>query len=138
MKLTRTTLGYGGAPTLGRMVSRDGQFACVTLERSADGEHPCIEAGIYPVVLDFHHPGDPNGYPCPELRDIPGRSEIQIHIANRASELLGCIAPGESVSEDRQSVERSRAAFTRLMTYLDGAFPFTLEIIDPIEHPEDA
>lgn len=131
MRLTRVSLGRGGAPTLGTLVSRDGTFTCRTLERSADGDHPCIPAGTYEVVLDFHHPGDPKGYPCPELRGVPDRSEIQIHVANRADQLRGCIAPGERVSVDAQAVEQSKVAFDRLMKYLDGALPCSLTIADP-------
>lgn len=126
MKLTRTALGYGGKPTLGVLVSRDGRFTCHTLERSVDGDHPCIPSGSYAVVKDIHHPNSPHWYACPELRGVPGRSEIQIHIANRADELLGCIAVGEEV--EGESLVDSAHAFDRLMAYLDGAFPFTLEI----------
>lgn len=131
MKLTRSILGSGGKATLGTLVSRDGKFTCVTLERSTDGDHPCIPAGTYPVVLDFHHPGSPNGYPCPELRNVEGRTEIQIHIANRPEQLRGCIAVGERVGDDQNSIENSGDAFHRLMTYLTGAFPFTLDISNP-------
>ena len=30
----------------------------------------------------------------PEVKDVPGFSGVRIHPANKASELLGCIAPG--------------------------------------------
>lgn len=129
MKLTRTRLGTGGQPTVGVLVSRDGTFTCHTLERSVDGDHCCIPAGTYPVVRDIHHPASPNWYACPELRDVPNRSEIQIHIANTVDQLRGCIAVGEAVDGD--FLCNSHHAFQRLMTYLDGAFPFTLEIVDP-------
>lgn len=131
MKLPRHILGHGGSPTLGRMISRDGTFACVTLERSVDGDHPCIPAGTYVVELGFHHPGNPKGYPCPVITGVPGRSAIHIHIANEASELQGCVATGERESDTGLAIEESAAAFHRLMTYLEGTFPFELEIIDP-------
>jgi hypothetical protein len=131
MRLQRTVLGANGKPTLGKLTSRDGKFMCVTLERPADGDHPCIPAGIYQVGIDWHHPTDlEKRYRCPELQDVPGRSQIQIHVANRCGELLGCIAPGERIGPD--CVEASKSAFDRLMAYLEGAaLPFTLEVVDP-------
>lgn len=133
MKLQRHILGLAGHPTLGTLTSKDGKFSCVTLERPAEGDHPCIPAGTYQVIIDWHHPTDlEKRYRCPELLGVPGRSQIQIHIANRCGELLGCIAPGERVAAGGECVEASGDAFRRLMAYLDGAaLPFTLEIFDP-------
>lgn len=130
MRLQRTVLGTNGKPTFGKLTSNDGKFFCYTLERPVDGDHPCIPAGSYKVTIDDHHPGTPGAYRCPELMNVPGRSQIQIHIANRVVELLGCIAPGGRIGAD--CVEESGAAFRRLMAYLEGAaLPFTLDVIDP-------
>lgn len=131
MKLLRSQLGRDGAPTFGMLTSHDGKFKCPTLERSVNGDHPCIPAGTYHVTIDWHHPRDlERRYRCPELIDVPGRSDIQIHIANRADQLLGCIAVGETCGDD--CVQESGDAFRRLMKYLEGAtLPFTLEVVDP-------
>lgn len=151
MKILRTQLGhgYGGSkkegrppapgatPTLGRLVSRDGKFSCDALERAIDDpEHPCIPAGVFAVVLGEHHPGTPGAYPCPVITGVPGRTAIEMHIANDTTELEGCVATGERVSDDGHSIELSRAAFDRLMKYLDGAFPFSLEVINPPDPAE--
>ena len=98
-------------------LSIDGQFECFTLERPRLGEHPCIPANIeYPVILTK----SPHlGYVTPELQDVPGRSEIRIHIANWARELLGCTAAGETHSPDM--VGNSYDAFASLMTLLQAA-----------------
>ena len=127
MKLTRTTLGYGGAPTLGTMVSKDGTFSCVTLERSCNGDHPCIPAASYAMGYAMHH----GKYRCPEVLNVPGHTAIHIHVANNAGELLGCIAVGENVSADGASIEHSQSAFDRLMQYLQGVESWTLDILDP-------
>jgi hypothetical protein len=130
VRLQRTQLGTNGKPTLGKLTSNDGKFMCYTLERSHDGDHPCIPAGTYKVTEDWHHPSDPKRYRCPELLDVPGRSQIQIHVANRCSELQGCIAPGERIGAD--CVEQSSSAFGRLMAYLHGVpLPWTLVVVDP-------
>jgi hypothetical protein len=133
MKLQRTTLGQDGAPTLGTMVSRDGNFSCVTLERSVNGDHPAIPAGTYAMGYAMHH----GKYRCPEVLDVPGRTAIHIHVANRCAELLGCIAVGENVSPDSDAIEHSQAAFDRLMQYLEGVETWTLDIADP-SNPSDA
>lgn len=134
MKLQRDTVGHGGAPTLGRMTSKDGTFSCVTLERSVDGDHPCVPAKVYTVHRAMHHPGTPHEYPCPELDTsdlVPVRTHIQIHVANRVIELFGCIATGDRVSDDRQAIEGSQDAFDRLMAYLGDLTTWELEIADP-------
>lgn len=131
MRLQRMRLGRDGLPTLGTMMSRDGTFHCVTLERSTNGDHPCIPFGTYIVDRAIHHPGTPGEYLCPELRDVPGRSHIQIHVANRVAELLGCIATGNHVADDELAVEESKAAFDRMMAHIGGNWPFTLEVVDP-------
>lgn len=131
MRLQRTRLGYAGKPTFGKLTSRDGKFTCFTLERSVDDPtHPCIPAATYKVKIDEHHPGTPGAYRCPELLDVPGRSEIQIHIFNTCDESKGCIGPGERLGRD--CIEDSGAAFRRLMKYLEGAsLPFDLEVVNP-------
>lgn len=130
MKLHRGALGRGGAPTFGALVSDDAHFQCVTLERSVDGDHPCIPAGTYAVHWATHHPGTPRQYRCPELDTAAiGRSCIHMHIANTVDELRGCIAVGELV--DGAAIDCSEHAFERLMTYLEGVATWTLTIVDP-------
>lgn len=132
MRLQRTSSGRNGDPTFGLLVSKDGQFTCVTLERSADGPHPRIPAGTYRVYFDQHHPGTAGAYRCPELDTSScGRSQVQIHVLNRVEQSQGCIGPGENIAADGQSIEHSQSAFDRLMIYLEGVPEFTLEIVDP-------
>jgi len=125
--LKRNAFGLDGKPTLGTMES--GTFSCVTLERSQNGDHPCIPAGTYTVFKSVHHPDGPHPYACPELLNVAGRTKIHIHVANNAGQLLGCIAVGENVAGD--SIEHSQAAFDRLMAFIGGGFPFSLTIQDP-------
>lgn len=130
MRLRRSVLGRGGNPTLGRLVSRELRFGCVTLERSVDGGHPCIPAGIYQVHWAIHHPNGPHPYRCPELdTSAIGRTCIQMHIANKVEELLGCIAVGDSFDGD--AIDHSYDAFQRMMDYLEGVETWPLEIFDP-------
>ncbi len=132
MQIQRSNKGLNGLPTFGVMTSRDGQFTCVTLERPADDPvHPCVPAAKYVVDKVTHHPDTPGAYPCPGLRDVPHRSNIEIHILNTVAESLGCIGPGEDIADDRLSIEHSGDAFKRMMAHIGDNFPFELEILDP-------
>jgi len=125
MRLQRVELGRDGAPTLGTLVSRDGKFSCVTLERSVNADHPCIPAGTYRVGYAMHH----GEYRCPEVLDVPGRTCIHLHIGNRVSDSLGCILVGDSFADD--AIEGSVDAFRRMMTYLTGVDSWQLTITNP-------
>lgn len=128
MKLQRSVLGRDGKPTLGTMTSNDGTFSCKTLERSVNGDHPCIPAAPYAMGYAMHH----GKYRCPEVLNVPDRTAIHVHVANCCAELLGCIAVGDNVSEDGESIEHSQDAFDRLMAYLKDVEPgWTLEINNP-------
>src|SRR5689334_16431366 len=97
-------------------LSVDDQFEVFTLERPRDGEHPCIPAGIFDCILT---PSPHLGYVTPELLNVPERSDIRIHIANKPSQLLGCIAVGETHTKD--FVGNSSDAFASLITLLKTA-----------------
>jgi Family of unknown function (DUF5675) len=88
----------------------DGSVLCQILERGAQmmGGHPRIEAGgPYPLRLKAIGTShlDPVGRRdletaykgMIEVCNVPGRSEILIHPANKYSDLLGCLAPGLKV-----------------------------------------
>src|SRR5580700_3380387 len=79
----------------------DGQFECFTLEPArvapVNPGHPCISAGTYRVILTR----SPHlGYVTPEVLDVPGRTDIRWHIANKPEEVLGCAALGEKHALD--------------------------------------
>ena len=98
--------------TLGQFTLSGGE-TFYTIERMSTGEHPRIPAGSYEMRLDYYHKGD---YPAYQII-VPGRDRILIHIANRATELLGCIAPGQTIGflAGELAVLQSRIAFTQFM-----------------------
>ena len=119
--LIRTSYLDGG--TIGQMLNRRGEPLCATVEREwADNQvnKSCIPTGIYRITPDMRHPNSEKKKLVWELQDVPGRSQIQLHIANRPSELLGCIAPVSSVSMLGGSVfgASSGNAFRKLMDYM--------------------
>lgn len=84
--------------TLGILFIEDGTNGeCYTLENTAK----IIPAGEYIVELTTSkraHEGKlwtpDRGKRLPEILDVPGRTGIRIHAANRYTELDGCVAVG--------------------------------------------
>lgn len=113
--------------TLGQFSLEDNS-TLYTMERMGTGEHPRIPAGLYELRLGEYNKG---GYPAYEVI-VPGRSEIKIHAANLASELLGCIAPGKSLGYYRSqlAVLESRRALTKFMDVMAGASQDYLTVLD--------
>jgi len=121
----------------------DGVKECYYLEPSRYTPfytgHPCIEAGTYRVVLTM----SPHlGYICPEVLNVPGRTEIRWHIGNFPKEVLGCCVVGTAVGTNQ--VENSRAAFEALMAKLRGQNilaeyhdPISLAATATLEHPSE-
>ena len=82
----------GPNATFGTFRSARG-FECYTIERPWLDNIPfksCIPTGAYEIRRD-----DFKGkYPDYRLYGVPGRTDIEMHRANIAEELQGCIAPG--------------------------------------------
>lgn len=95
----------------------DGAFQCYSLERAInDPVHKAIPEGTYDMEwYDSPH----NHLVVPLLKNVPGRSMIEIHPANLPQELEGCIAPGQSVGED--TVFQSRNAWAALVGLMHQA-----------------
>jgi hypothetical protein len=107
----------------------DGVQQCFYLEPSRTTpfwpDHPCIDAGIYKVVLTM----SPHlQYICPEVLDVPGRTAIRWHIGNFPKDVLGCCVVGTQVGENL--VSNSKVAFAALMAKLQGQ-DITAEYHDP-------
>ena len=67
------------------------------------------------------------GYPAYELLDVPDREDIKIHRANRATELLGCIALGNKLGSIHKATDppawavlNSKATLDEFMAAMDG------------------
>lgn len=78
--------------TIGRFFV-NGETACYSLERT----DMIIPAGTYDLEL---YDSPKHGKDTIQLKDVPGRTNIQMHIANWARELLGCIALGTAIGND--------------------------------------
>ena len=101
--------------TFGTWVSGTG-FKCVTLERPADGDHPCIPTGTYLCAIRYSPSHKCNIY---GVQAVPGRSDIEIHAANWCFQLLGCIAPGAIITQIQTPDNRMQIGVTASKYMLD-------------------
>ena len=101
---------YTDKSTIGEL-SIDGEFCCYTLERPCRDNHGpmAIPPGRYELGI---HDSPKFKRLLPILKDVPGRSYILIHPANKPEELEGCIAVGTRHGHDE--VFDSRKAFEPL------------------------
>lgn len=120
---------------------------CYVLERQATGDHPRIPDGTYelrlrsigeshldPVAEQIMGPGGHHG--MIEVCDVPGRTDILIHWANQASEILGCLATGTSYTHNHAGthgywINESRNAYKRIYPVIAAAImagPTTITI----------
>jgi hypothetical protein len=84
MKLTRT---YYHDRTEGKIILPDGSLL-FSIERPEESANPCIPEGSYLFERDLT--GKHRWW---RVLDVDGRTNIEIHPANYAHQLLGCIAP---------------------------------------------
>jgi len=87
----------------------------------------CIPEGTYIVKRDVT--GRHRFY---AIQDVPNRSNVEIHIANTISDLLGCIGLGMGISANYDLVS-SRIACNNLIEYVgDESFTLTITHFNPV------
>ncbi len=119
-KVTINRFRDDGVQSLGDLTVKD--FACKTLERSWKNNQSnisCVPVGQYCVRWTFSLRLMRYTY---ELQNVPGRSGIRIHSANFWSQLLGCIALGDSygdLNHDAQAdILNSRVTVDKFEKYM--------------------
>lgn len=131
MKIVLQRLAPHGTAMFGYFEDAEHRHVCVTLERM----DKLIATGVYECKRDWHHPKDiAKRYIVWELQSVANRSDLQIHVANTPSQLLGCIAPGESYGtlDGEPAVLHSGKAFVRFMALTVDAETLTLDIRNPV------
>jgi hypothetical protein len=133
--LTRTETDERG--TFG-VFRTDSGFECYTVElpwRNNEKGRSCIPAGTYIFNWRKDSPKHGECYEMATDTEAPGRENVQIHSANWADQLLGCIAPGRSIQEIQhpsgekvKGVTSSKDALAGLETDL-GQRSFELNIV---------
>ena len=106
---------------------------CLSLELPWKDNLPdisCVPAGSYLAVWTktSKHPGG-----VYMLQDVHGRSAVEIHVANKASQLLGCIAVGQQFGAlgGEDAVYSSVDAYNAFLALHPQRESFTLTIRDP-------
>ena len=84
----------------------------------------CIPAGVYTVK---RHDSPSKGR-CWSVPDVEGRTHILIHVANWATDVLGCIGVGMGVNLEDDMVTGSRKALDDMLDALPDEWE--LEIVD--------
>ena len=87
----------------------------------------CIPAGAYTLKRCMFNRG---GYHTYEVTEVPGRSEIKIHVANTMDDVIGCIGVGQGLGfvDGKWAVTRSKVAFEALMAVLSDTLPGTHDL----------
>ena len=111
---------FGNFPdrTLGRLTYEDKQWW--TIERPWLNNQPnisCVPCGVYPMRRFY----DVHGYRSSknitddyvwEICEVPDRTVILVHVANRSYNVEGCVGLGIGLYEDLAGVANSRQAIT--------------------------
>ena len=116
--------------TLGVMTVEGSDFRCFTLELPDKGNASnvsCIPAGTYEY---FKRTSGVNGDVI-ELRNVIGRSFIQVHRGNFTSDILGCILVGKTIADINADgipdVTSSGNTMKALLSVLDDEGTITIE-----------
>lgn len=122
--LNRTSTSEAG--TFGEL-SQDGNHLCYMVERPYTGDHPCIACGTY-TFNQFNSPTKGNVWLRDDKAANDGRTMIEMHPANWARQLLGCLAPGRNIEliEGMMGVSDSDNTFIMLKAALPDSFELTI------------
>lgn len=107
---------------------------CIALELPWRDNHPdtsCIPAGVY--TAHRRRAGETrHKYDVFELDNVPGRTHVQIHIANKPSQLRGCIAVGKTfgILDGEHAALDSGAAYDTWMKRNQGHDRIQVTIVD--------
>jgi len=110
--------------TLGAMLDGE-ERVCETLELPWLNNQrgvSCIPEGIYLCEAAM---SPSRGYVVYWIRDVPGRKDCQIHIANFTKDLRGCVGVG--MERGMNQVVHSKIAFDKFMKRMGGG-PFMLTV----------
>jgi len=105
-------------------------FECFTLElpwKDNQRRVSCIPEGTYKAIK--HR--SPKFGESVWIQNVPNRSEILIHPANYVRQLLGCIAPGDSLrdidGDGLDDVTNSRNTMNKILSLLPNSFEVKIE-----------
>jgi hypothetical protein len=134
MNMLLTRYAYLNDKTLGRLELKgiDNAAEFWTIENPWQDNEPdvsCIPEGSY-AMERYQSPS--HGANTWQLVDVPNRTYIQLHVANYASDVLGCIGLGIGVMSNLVGVSNSRNAIDMLYSITDGMDEAGITIVSDI------
>jgi len=128
MRCTIVRLEYGDNETIG-ILALDGAIQCYTLElpwRENQKSVSCIPEGIY----EAQRINSPKYGETYQVLDVPGRTEILVHVGNTCKDSTGCILLGLQVGQIRyrRAVLSSRLACDNFREATAGYETITIDV----------
>jgi hypothetical protein len=132
-RLTQTAVA-----TFGNLEDDEGRVVCCTLEEPwvdansdgiSDRSVSCIPAGEYTA----HRRLSPKrNIELFELDEVPGRSNIEIHVGNTTADTEGCILLGSAFGlvNGQNGITGSKPAFAKFMALVAGVDRIAIAVID--------
>lgn len=125
---TLTRLPSSDDGTFGQITDDTGDILCKTVElpwRDNETDKSCIPVGSY--ICDLYH--SPRHGQVWMLRNVPGRTNCEIHAANTILDLEGCIGVGDSFGQvaGLPAVLNSKATLANLRAILPRSFLLTIQ-----------
>lgn len=113
--------------TFGRWTDSQGKQLCVTVELPWNNNHPetsCIPTGTF-LFESYNSPKHGQVWMA---QGVPDRSNIEVHNANWAKQLLGCIGVGKNIEliEGIMGVSNSMETLDYLRITLPKSFTLTI------------
>ena len=99
----------------------------VTMEKPWLGNLPyesCIPEGVY-TCKRYRSDRFPNTF---EITDVEGRTHILFHVGNTVKDVVGCVALGQYIDQDKYEIRNSRFAFREFIADMEGRDEFELKI----------
>lgn len=118
--------------TYGELCTEGGWRVCLTLEepwRANQRNVSCIPAGTYRM---YKRLSPSRGMFVWELLDVPGRSNVQIHVGNTLADTEGCILVGFQHNDEPAEpyIADSKRAFRAWMGVTEPENEAMLEVVD--------
>jgi hypothetical protein len=103
---------HTGTDCTSGQISIEGEIAGYTLERPWQGNIPLISSIPTGRYHGYVRKNTSDRWRI-ELSDVPGRTNVQLHVGNFVADGLGCVLIGANLTKDLCTLTDSKAAFDK-------------------------